>query len=115
MEFNELKERVVFWALEKGLLENGTPLAQLEKTKEEIQEVEECLINLKKGNSTFTDSKGRHVDTYEALKSEIGDSLVTHIVLCELVNLDPLECLETAYNKIKNRTGVMVEGQFQKD
>jgi hypothetical protein len=41
--------------------------------------------------------------------------LVTIILLAEMVGMDTPDCLQTAYDVIKKRTGKMVNGQFKKD
>ena len=45
----------------------------------------------------------------------IGDMLVTIILLAKAVDLESLDCLEMAYNEIKNRKGKMVDGLFVKE
>lgn len=37
------------------------------------------------------------------------------ILLAELIGVPFEECLQSAYNVIKNRTGRMIDGQFVKD
>ena len=55
MNYQELEKLVLKWANDKGILDKGNPLAQLSKTKEEIQEIEECLLHFNKGNEEFID------------------------------------------------------------
>ena len=114
MNYQELEKLVLKWANDKGILDKGNPLAQLSKTKEEIQEIEECLLHFNKGNEEFIDSKGRLNNTFTSMKMEIGDSIVTQIILCKLLNISFVECLEMAYNKIKERKGYMKDGVFIK-
>ena len=45
----------------------------------------------------------------------IGDMLVTIILLANIVGLDSVDCLEDAYEEIKNRKGKMVDGFFVKE
>ena len=45
----------------------------------------------------------------------IGDSFVTLIILAKQLGLEPAECLEAAWNEIKNRTGKTVNGVFVKN
>jgi NTP pyrophosphatase (non-canonical NTP hydrolase) len=45
----------------------------------------------------------------------IGDVQVCLIILCEQLGLDMNECLESAYNVIKNRTGQTINGTFIKN
>ena len=48
------------------------------------------------------------------LKLEMGDIFVTLIILCEQFDIDPVECLSMAYEKISKRTGKTIGGQFIK-
>ena len=97
--YNELEALVITWAHQKGILENGTPYAQCEKTMEEVVELQEAII-----------MKNRE-ETIDAL----GDILVTIIIQAEMQGLNLTECLESAYNVISKRKGVMRDGQFVKD
>ena len=97
--YGELEALVIAWAAQKGILENGTPIAQAGKTKEEVQELIDAI-----------DADNR-VEVIDAL----GDILVTIIIQAEMQGLKLTECLESAYNVIAKRTGKMVNGQFVKD
>lgn len=50
----------------------------------------------------------------EHVKDEMGDIFVTLIILCEQIGIDPVECLEMAYEKISKRKGKTINGQFIK-
>lgn len=45
---------------------------------------------------------------------EMGDVFVSLIILCRQLNLDPVKCLELAYDKIKLREGKTIDGTFVK-
>ena len=45
----------------------------------------------------------------------IGDTLVTVIILAKQLGLNPTECLESAWNEIKDRKGKTVDGTFIKE
>jgi len=113
--FIELKENVLQWAKDKEILTKATPLTQLAKTTEEVEETKEALFALANGLGTYRNSKGQHKYTNNEIKDGFGDVLVTILIGCELVGLDPLECLQEAYNVISKRTGKMVDGTFVKD
>ncbi|MBC1420148.1 MazG-like family protein [Listeria fleischmannii] len=51
----------------------------------------------------------------EALKDGIGDVIVTLIILAQQNNMTLQECLEFAYDEIKNRKGETVNGVFVKE
>lgn len=113
--YQELEALVIVWAEQKGILENGTPLAQCDKTFEEVEELAEALEAQVIGLNLFTNSKGKPVNTNEEIKDAIGDILVTIIIQAEMQGLKLTECLEAAYNVISKRTGKMENGTFVKD
>ena len=49
------------------------------------------------------------------IKDDIGDMMVVLINIAERNNLSLTECLEVAYNDIKDRKGRMVDGVFVKE
>lgn len=97
--YQELETLVLAWAEEKGILQNGTTIAQAGKTMEECTELMVAIV------------KSDKAETIDAL----GDILVTIIIQAEMQGLSLESCLESAYNVITKRTGKMVNGQFQKD
>lgn len=113
--FKELETLVIQWGEEKGIIGNATPLDQFKKTKEETNELHEALIAQDLGTEKFYNDKGAYVDTEEEIKDAIGDITVTLILQCRLQGLKLEDCLNSAYEVIKNRTGKMVGGQFVKD
>lgn len=116
MEFKELQSKVLEWASEKGILEKATPLAQANKTLEEVNELLFALTLRDKYNvSVITQNEDRVFDSYDEIKDALGDILVTIIIGAEMQGMDLVDCLESAYNVIKNRTGKMKDGQFVKD
>lgn len=118
MSFYELEEKVIQWAAEKGILEKATPLAQANKTLEEVNELLFALtLRDKYGlvNGVYDDRKIFQIDCNAEIKDAFGDILVTIIIGSELNGLKITDCLESAYDVIKNRTGKIVDGQFKKD
>ena len=55
------------------------------------------------------------VDKYNKLQLEMGDIFVTLIVLCRQIGIEPIRCLDMAYEKIKDRTGKTIDGVFVKE
>ena len=49
------------------------------------------------------------------IKDDIGDMLVVMLNIVERHGLSLSECLETAYDDIKDRKGKMVDGVFVKE
>jgi NTP pyrophosphatase (non-canonical NTP hydrolase) len=99
MNYQELETKIIEWANQKGIHEKGTPLAQWNKTAEEVNELNDAL---------FDDNRAEIIDA-------LGDILVTIIIQAEMQGLKLEDCLESAYNVIAKRTGKMVDGQFVKD
>lgn len=99
MDYFELEACVEAWGQERGIIANGTKNAQALKTLEECTELLVALEN-KDENGT---------------KDAIGDIVVTLILQCKMNNWTLEECLEGAWNEIKNRQGKMVNGQFVKN
>jgi len=54
-------------------------------------------------------------DNRDDIIDAIGDVQVTLIILCDQLDLNYDECLESAYNVIKNRKGKSVNGTFIKN
>ena len=113
--FKELNELVIKWADDKGILEKANPLTQLSKTEEEVAETREALFARQNNLEFYHNSKGQLKDSDTEIKDGYGDVLVTILIGCKLSGLDPLDCLETAYNVIKERKGKMIDGTFVKN
>jgi len=99
-----LEALVVTWAYERGIYEKSTEYTRLEKVWEEMYELKEAMLPL----------SGRE-QILEEIKLEAGDVIVTLINLLHPLNLNLQICLDAAYEKIKNRTGKMIDGQFVRD
>lgn len=80
-------------------LDKGDGLGQLQKLHEEVYELAEARI----------------VNDFSAEVDAIGDITVVLIGYCLQRGLDFEQCLESAYNVIKDRTGKVVNGVFVKD
>ena len=87
------------WAFERGLYDKGDPKTQTLKLMEEAGEI--CRAVLKKDEPEIIDG--------------IGDCVVVLTNLAHLCDVSIEECIEAAYNEIKNRTGKMRNGTFKKD
>ena len=97
MTTDELIKAVIDWGREKGL---DDPKAQLNKVIEEVGEI---------AHETTRNQYGAD------FKDSIGDTLVTIIILADIVGFDPMDCLAEAYNTIKNRKGHTANGTFVKN
>lgn len=94
-----MKNKVLQWAKEKGILDKATPKDQMLKTIEEVGELAKAIGKNDK----------------EEIKDGIGDIAVTIIIQAELNGLDFDECLESVYEIISKRKGKMVNGIFVKE
>lgn len=101
--FSDLIDKVNDWADERNL-KQADPKIQWMRITEEVGEIRDVLLKPTK----FTEPNS-------ALKDAIGDTLVTIIVLAHQLDLDVTECLDIAYNEIKNRKGRMINGTFVKE
>jgi NTP pyrophosphatase (non-canonical NTP hydrolase) len=125
MNYEQLSALVIKWGEDKGIFAKSTPLRQLDKTQEELNETKEALEKLASltnqeilDDVLLSDDFGNislEEDALAEAKDGIGDMLVTIILLARMVNMDSVDCLEAAYDIIKKRTGKMVDGQFVKD
>ena len=125
MNYEELSALVLQWGEDKGIFAKSTPLRQLDKTQEELDETKEALQKLasltdqeilsEKLLTDDPDTLDLEEDALAEAKDGIGDMLVTIILLAKMVNMDTVDCLQSAYDVIKKRTGKMVNGQFVKD
>ena len=102
MNLEELVQAVEEWGTERKFYDpkHGTTAEkQFLKLSEEVGEI---AGNLARG---------------KCIKDDIGDSVVVLIGLAKLSGTNITECLEVAYNDIKDRKGEMVNGVYikQKD
>jgi NTP pyrophosphatase (non-canonical NTP hydrolase) len=97
--FDNLIVNVSEWANEKGLIMPENSTKQMLKVIEEVGETASAML------------KGDEAKTIDG----IGDSFVTLIILSRQLGLDPVFCLESAWNEIKDRKGKMVDGTFIKE
>lgn len=120
--FEQLQDKILDWARERGILDASNPIKQLSKTQEELDETMEALVKIKDLHDieqpTLIDVGNKQVllEQYNAeVIDGIGDMLVTIIILAELCGVDAGGCLEVAYDEIKNRKGEMRDGLFVKE
>lgn len=94
---NKLIDLVKTWGRERGL-DKASPAKQFLKVVEEVGEVAEAL------------AKSQN----EKLQDAIGDVLVTLIILAMQLGVNLEECLQVAYDEIKDRQGETVNGVYVK-
>jgi uncharacterized protein YabN with tetrapyrrole methylase and pyrophosphatase domain len=100
MSYAEYEMKVVQWSEARKIIPNSTPKAQAKKAVEEVNELYDALIE---GN-------------IQKAKDGIGDTVVCLINVCALLDVNLTDCLEIAYDEIKDRKGYMnEEGIFVKE
>ncbi len=126
-----LEKEVIRWADDKELILLGNSYQQYAKFMEEGNEILVAMNKMhnlikesdSKLNKVWSDELEKEmrewIEKKEAatneLKDAFGDTLVTLIILSAQYDLQLEDCLEVAYNEIKNRTGKTVGGTFIKD
>lgn len=100
MSYANVEMQVIQWGEARGIVQNSTAYAQAIKTQEELNELFEAISK----------------QDVAAMKDAYGDILVTLIMGCACADLDLVECLNGAYDEIKNRKGYLnKEGIFVKE
>jgi len=98
--FNEVQMRVIRWSEARKIIPNSTPEAQMLKMVSEVGELADAI------------NKGNMDDIEDA----VGDTLVCLINVCALLDIDPVDCLQVAYDQIKHRKGTLLpNGVFVKE
>jgi NTP pyrophosphatase (non-canonical NTP hydrolase) len=96
---NELINKVIQWGAERDLLKPEASDKQLIKIVEEVGELSQSHLR----------------NNQDERKDAIGDIIVTIIIYARQNGLYIDDCLEHAYNEIKDRTGKTVNNTFIKD
>lgn len=94
-EFESIRE----WAKERGLYEKGNVKVQFLKLNEEMGELSRSILK----------------DDYDGYKDAIGDMVVVLTNMAHMTSTTIEECINGAYQEIKNRKGSMINGTFVKD
>ncbi len=95
---DDLVGLVEVWAVDKGL-DTADSFKQFAKVAEEFGEIAAALAR----------------NNEDELRDAIGDTVVTLIILAKQNSMDLEECLQCAYDEIKDRTGKTVNGIFVKE
>ena len=87
------------WAAARNLIEGSDPKSQMLKLAEEMGELAGAL------------ARGKEVEADDA----IGDMVVVLTILSSQRGVSIENCIESAWQEIKDRKGVMRDGVFVKD
>lgn len=93
-----MNKKIIQWVRARNI-HTAKPEKQFLKV---IEEVGELADGLGKGD-------------LHAIKDAVGDVYVTLVSLCETLSIDMTECVEQAYDEIKDRKGKLVDGVFIKE
>jgi NTP pyrophosphatase (non-canonical NTP hydrolase) len=100
MSYAAIEMKIIQWAEARKIIPNSTPEVQLLKAISEMGELADATIK----------------NDQEAIVDSVGDVMVCLINYCALQDLNLVDCMEIAYDQIKNRRGTLLpNGVFQKD
>ena len=94
MTFEYLQHLVLKWSHDRRIIEHSTSTAQLLKAVAEMGELADAQAK--------NDQAG--------IVDGVGDVLVCLINFCAIHKIDPVACLWSAYEEIKDRKGAMWPG-----
>ena len=100
MSYADVELQIIRWAESRRIIPNSTPEVQLLKAVSEMGELADATLK-----------KDR-----EGMEDAVGDVMVCLVNYCALQDLNLVDCMEVAYDQIKNRRGTLLpSGVFQKD
>ena len=99
LSMDELVQNIEQWAADKGINKKENSQAQMCKVMEEVGETASALLK----------------QDGEKLIDGIGDSFVTLIILANQQGFTASDCLQIAWDVIKNRKGKTENGVFIKE
>lgn len=91
-------ELIKKWAEDRNL-QTGNPQGQIMKLLEEAGELASGIAKINE----------------PVIKDSVGDIFVVLTVLCLQLDIDIEECIDLAYNEIKDRKGKLIDGVFVKE
>ena len=99
MSYADIEIKIIQWAEARKIIPNSNPESQLLKAVSEIGELADATIKKDK----------------EAIVDSVGDVMVCLINYCALQDINLVDCMEVAYDQIKNRKWILLpNGVFQK-
>jgi len=90
-------DKIIAWHYDRNLIKGSTDKDQYMKLIQEMGELSDSIC------------KGKDI------RDDCGDIMVVLLNIIERNGLTMEECLETAYNDIKDRKGRMIDGVFVKE
>lgn len=100
MTYRIVETEILRWAEARKIIPNSTPTVQYLKAVSEMGELADAL----------------NKRDMPAVKDAVGDTLVCLINMCALLDIDMVECLNGAWDQIKDRKGTLLpSGVFVKE
>jgi NTP pyrophosphatase (non-canonical NTP hydrolase) len=100
MSYANIEMKIIQWSESRKIIPNSNPESQLLKAVSEMGELADATIKKDK----------------EAVIDAVGDVMVCLINYCALQDIHLVDCMEVAYDQIKNRRGTLLpNGVFQKE
>jgi NTP pyrophosphatase (non-canonical NTP hydrolase) len=96
---NEQFDRIRTWAEARNLIEGSKPVNQVSKLVEELGEL----------------ATGVNKGKMDLIADGIGDAVVVLTILAKQCNMNIEDCIDIAWNEIKDRKGKMIDGIFVKE
>src|SRR5690554_3246568 len=96
------EHHIINWGIARNLIGptgQATPEGQAEKTQEELDEMKASIAKQDR----------------DGIRDDIGDLYVTLVMQAAMWNLSMDECIDKAWDEIKNRKGMMIQGKFVKE
>lgn len=121
MTYEQLEQLVISWGIDKDLIKRENADKQFMKFIEEVFEFKremDIFVDYDSVDEWFKIDDDYLKDLTRMatnMKLEMGDILVTLIILSAQLDIDLTECLEMAYEKISKRKGKTIDGIFVKE
>ncbi len=93
----DLITKIEQWAEDRNLINGSDAKIQFHKLIQECGELSDSICKQKDASD------------------DIGDIFVVLVIMCKQLGLDFNECVQIAYNDIKDRKGKMIDGVFVKE
>ncbi len=97
-DLNKLTSAIKLWSAERSLHTQDYKMQTL-KVGEEVGELFKAIVK----------------NDQEELIDAVGDTYVTLVILCQQLGIEIEDCVNAAYNEIKDRKGKLVDGTFIKE
>ena len=100
MSYADVEIKIIQWAEARKIIPNSTAEVQLIKAMSEMGELADATLK----------------NDQEAIVDAVGDVMVCLVNYCALQDINLVNCMELAYDQIKNRRGrLLPSGVFQKE